>query len=66
LELVIGLREDLAEVRAAVTHLAVEMADLRHESRGDIRRLDNRVFQLMLAQLATLATAFASLVAAIS
>jgi hypothetical protein len=66
LELVIGLRADVAELRATVTHLAAEMADLRHEVRGDIRRLDNGIFQLTLAQLATLGTALASLVAAIS
>jgi hypothetical protein len=38
---------------------------LRQEFRTDIRRLDDRIFQLMLLQLGTLATALASLVAAI-
>jgi hypothetical protein len=62
LELLIGLREEMAELRATVTHLAADLADLRQETRADIRRLDGRVFQLMLVQLATLATALGSLV----
>jgi hypothetical protein len=33
--------------------------------RQDIRRLDDRLFQLMFVQLATLATALASLIAAV-
>jgi hypothetical protein len=66
LELVVGLREDVAELRATVTHLAAGMADLRQEVRADIRRLDGRIFQLMLLQLGTLATALASLVATLS
>jgi hypothetical protein len=32
----------------------------------DLRRLDDRLFQLMLLQLGTLATAFASLVAVLA
>jgi hypothetical protein len=51
----------VAEMRATVNHLASDVSDLRH----DVRRLDERVFQLMLLQLATLATALASLVAAV-
>ncbi len=66
LNLVIGLREDVAGLRATVTHLAGELADFKQEVRADIRRLDNRIFQLMLAQLATLGTALASLVATLS
>jgi hypothetical protein len=53
----------VAELRADVRHLAADMAELRQELRADIRRLDTRIFQLMLAQLATLATALASLLA---
>ena len=41
--------------------MAAELADLRQELRTDIRRLDDRVFQLMLLQLGALATALASL-----
>jgi hypothetical protein len=66
LELVIGLREEVAELRASLRHLAGDVADLRQEFRADIRRLDNRTFKLMLLQLGTLAAALASLVATIS
>ena len=62
LELLIGLREEVAELRATVTHLGSDVREIKQ----DIRRLDNRIFQLMLAQLATLGTALASLVAAFS
>ncbi len=48
-----------------MAHLASEVADLRQEFRTDIRRLDDRIFQLMLLQLGTLATALASLVVAL-
>jgi hypothetical protein len=66
LELLIGLREELAELRATVAHLSADVTDLRQEVRADIRRVDGRLFQLMLAQLATFATAFGSLVAALA
>jgi hypothetical protein len=56
--------EVLAEVRVTVTHLATDVANMRQGFRTDIRRLDQRVFQLMLAQFATLAAALGSLVAA--
>ncbi|MDQ3822373.1 MAG: hypothetical protein M3321_03935 [Actinomycetota bacterium] len=49
-----------------MTHLSAELAEFKQEVRVDIRRLDNRIFQLTLAQLATLGTALASLVAALS
>jgi hypothetical protein len=65
LESVIGLREDVADLRAAVAHLRGEGTDFRQEVRGDVRRLDDRIFHMMLLQLGTLATALASLVAAI-
>ena len=58
--------EVLAEVRVTVDHLATDVADMRQEFRTDIRRLDQRVFQLMLAQFATLAAALGSLVAALA
>ena len=45
--------------------LTAEFRDLRQEVRTDIRRLDDRIFQLMLLQLGTLATAFASLIAVV-
>jgi hypothetical protein len=61
-ELVIGLREEVAEFRATVSHLSEGFAELKQ----DIRRLDDRVFQLMLLQFGTLATALASLVATLS
>ena len=65
LELLIGLREEMAELRATVTHLAADIADLRQETRADIRRLDGRIFQLVLVQVATLATALGSLATAL-
>jgi hypothetical protein len=55
--------EILAELRTSVAHLATDVADMRQEFRTDIRRLDERVFQLMLAQFATLAAALGALVA---
>jgi hypothetical protein len=58
--------EVLAEVRVTVAHLATDVADMRQEFRTDIRRLDQGVFRLMLAQFATLAAALGSLVAALA
>ena len=63
-DLVVGLREEMAELRVTVDHLGAQVADLRQEVRSDIRRLDDRIFQLMLLQLGTLATALAALVTA--
>jgi hypothetical protein len=61
-ELVLGLREEVAELRATVGHVSTDIAELRQ----DFRRLDDRFFQLVLLQLGTLATALASLVAALA
>jgi hypothetical protein len=61
LELLIGLREEMAELRATVTHLSADMVEVKQ----DIRRLDGRIFQLMLVQLVTLATALGSLATAL-
>jgi hypothetical protein len=52
-------------LRTGLSHLAAEFTDLRQEVRTDIRRLDDRIFQLMLLQLATLATGLVSLVVAL-
>ena len=57
-----SLREETAEFRATVVHLSSDMAEVKQ----DLRRLDDRLFQLMLLQLGTLATALASLVAALA
>jgi len=57
------LRSEAVELRAAVSYVAQQLADMKQEFRSDIRRLDDRVFQLMLVTLATLATTIASLVA---
>jgi hypothetical protein len=65
-DLVVGLREEMAELRVTVDHLGAQVADLRQEVRSDIRRLDDRIFQLMLLQLGTLATALAALVSAVA
>ena len=62
LELVMSLREQTAEFRATVAHLSSDMAEVKQ----DLRRLDDRLFQLMLLQLGTLATALASLVAGLA
>jgi hypothetical protein len=58
-------RAEEVELRTSLSHLASEVTDTRQEFRTDIRRLDDRLFQLMLLQLGTLATALASLVAAL-
>jgi hypothetical protein len=58
-------RDELAELRAALAHLTAEVSDMRQEFRTDIRRLDDRIFKLMLLQFGTLATALSSLVAAV-
>jgi hypothetical protein len=55
-------RAEEVELRTSLSHLASEVTDMRQELRTDIRRLDDRVFQLMLLQLGALATALASLV----
>jgi len=57
-----SLEAVVAETRAAVGHLAGDVTELRQ----DVRRLDGRLFQLLLAQLATLAAALGSLVAALA
>jgi len=54
-----SLEAVVAETRATVGHLAEDVTELRQ----DVRRLDGRLFQLLLAQLATLAAALGSLVA---
>ena len=58
-DLVVGMREELAEVRTTVAHLSADLAEVKQ----DLRRLDDRIFQVMLLQLGTLATALAALVA---
>jgi hypothetical protein len=56
---------ELVEVRTTVGHLALEMSEMRHEFRTDIRRLNERVFRVLLVQFATLASALGALVAAL-
>jgi hypothetical protein len=60
-----SLEAVVAETRAAVAHLEGDLSSFRIEVRQDIRRLDDRIFQMLLIQLATLATALGSLVAAL-
>jgi hypothetical protein len=60
-DLVIGLRDDVAELRANVRHLSADMVEVKQ----DIRRVDDRVFQVVLIQLATLAATLGSLATAI-
>ena len=61
-DLVIGLREDAAELRATIGHMKADVVDLKQE----VRRLDDRLFPMMLLQVGTLATALVSLVAALA
>jgi hypothetical protein len=56
-----SLEAIVAETRATLGHVAQDVVELRQ----DVRRLDDRLFQSMLLQLGTLATALASLVAAL-
>jgi hypothetical protein len=56
-----GLEAVVAELRADVRHLASDVVELRQ----DVRRLDGRLFQMLILQVATLATLFASLVTAL-
>jgi hypothetical protein len=60
-----GLEAVVAELRADVRHLTSDVAELRQEFRQDIRRFDGRLFQMLILQVATLATLFASLVTAL-
>jgi hypothetical protein len=64
-DLVVGLREETAAVRTTVAQLAAVTCDMRHEFRTDIRRLDDRLFQIMLLQLGTLATALTAIAVAL-
>ena len=66
LDYVLEVREGLAEVRASVRHLEGDVADLRQELRQSIERLDSRLFQLVLTQLATLGAALGALVASLA
>jgi hypothetical protein len=54
-----SLEAMVAETRATVGHLGEDLSEVRQ----GIRRLDDRIFQLMLLTLASLATTLASLVA---
>jgi hypothetical protein len=54
-----SLEAVVADTRATVGHVAEDLTEIRQ----DVRRLDDRLFQLMLITLATLATTIASLVA---
>ena len=54
-------RGELTETRTHVGHLVTDVSELRR----DVRRIDGRVDQLFLAQIATLATALAGLVTAL-
>ena len=53
--------EEIVALRVSVEHLHSDMADVKH----DIRRLDDRVFQLTLLQLGTLAATLASIAASV-
>jgi hypothetical protein len=60
-ELVIRLREDVAELRATAAHTSLDLAEVKQ----NIQRVDDRVFQVLSFQIATLAAVVGSLVAAI-
>ena len=57
----VGLREDVAQLRVGFAHLSSQTSGVKQ----DLRRLDDRIFQVLVIQLATLATALGSLVAAL-
>ncbi len=59
--LFVGLRGEVAELRATAGHLTGEMSEVKQ----DLLRLDDRFFQLILLQMSTLATALAALVAVV-
>ena len=56
-----SLEAVVADTRAVVMHLSSDMVEVKH----DIRRLDHRIFPMLVMQVATLATALGSLVAAL-
>jgi hypothetical protein len=56
-----SLEAVVADTRAAALHLSSDMVEVKE----DIRRLDDRIFQVLVIQLATLATALGSLFAAL-
>jgi hypothetical protein len=53
--------EEVAQLRFGVAHLSSDMREVKQ----DLRRLDDRIFQVILIQLATLVTALGSLVTAL-
>ena len=61
MDLIVGLRGEVAELRATAGHLTGEMSEVKQ----DLLRLDDRFFQLILLQMSTLATALAALVAVV-
>lgn len=56
-----GLDAVVAELGADLRHLASDVTELKH----DVRRIDGRVFQMLILQVATLATLVAALVTAL-
>jgi hypothetical protein len=54
-------RTDDIDLRTSIMHLASSVRDMRDEFRADIRRLDDRIFQLMLLQIGTIATTLVSM-----
>ena len=54
--------EEIAGVRVSVAHLQTDMSEVKQ----DLRRLDDRVFKLVLLQLATLAAVLASVAASVA
>jgi hypothetical protein len=59
--LLLETRGDVRHLETGVTELRQDVRELRQEVRGDIRRLDGRVDQILLVQVATLLTALGSL-----
>jgi hypothetical protein len=53
--------EEIAALRVSVPHLSTGMADVNH----DIRRVDDRLSQVVLIQLGTLAATLASIAASV-
>jgi hypothetical protein len=58
----LGVEQPRDPLELVMSHLSSDVAEVKQ----DLRRLDDRLFQMMLLQLGTLATALASLVAVLA
>jgi hypothetical protein len=61
LAVLMSLREEAAQTRATVQHLVADLGEVKQ----DLRRLDDRIFQVLLVQFGTLAAALGAVAAAL-